>query len=269
MLESINSEVTRRVRPKEGENEQDLFLKKGTFQKTLLGSLFLDDENSTKIIKDIDQFIHDITREFKHQIRILSSIGQAFPEQSVEVISIASNDQQTANSDSAHIVRARIDGIEKNLYVKSCAEELGIAVHADHKIDPRELFLYKALEYLGLGPKTHFIVRDVTASYNNKGSSVARGSYIITEEVEGIRIDNETNRPYFEAFMRSPNREDAIELSRASLVADLFSLTDIFESNTRNYGLVSREYGNRIVFVDHLPGSNGIFSCIDRDETEL
>ncbi len=266
LLESINSEVTRRVRPKEGENEQDLILKKGTFQKTLLGSLFLDDDNSTKIIKDIDQFIHDITREFKHEGRILSSIGQAFPEQSVEVISIASNDQQTANSDSAHIVKARIDGVEKNLYVKSCAEELGIAVHADHKIDPRELFLYKSLEYLGLGPKTHFIVRDVTASYRG---SVARGSYIITEEVEGIRIDNETNRPYFEAFMRSSNREDAIELSRASLVADLLSLTDIFESNTRNYGLVSREDGNRIIFVDHLPGSNGIFSCINHNETEL
>lgn len=88
-------------------------------------------------------------------------IGQAFPEQLVEVISITSNDQQTANSDSAHNVRARIDGVEKNLHVKSCAEELGIAVHADHKIDPRELFLYKSLEYLGLGPKTHFIVRDM------------------------------------------------------------------------------------------------------------
>eukprot|EP01036_Dinobryon_divergens_P025377 gene25377-33917_t len=70
--------------------------------------------------------------------------------------------------------------------------------------------------------------------------------------------------------MRSPYRKDAIELSRASLVADLLSITDIFESNTRNYGLVSREDGgNRIIFVDHLPGSNGIFSCIDRDDIEL
>lgn len=69
--------------------------------------------------------------------------------------------------------------------------------------------------------------------------------------------------------MSSKNRENAIELSRASLVADLLSLTDIFESNTRNYDLVSREDGNRIVFVDHLPGSNGIFSCIDQNEAEL
>lgn len=120
--------------------------------------------------------------------------------------------------------------------------------------------MYKSLEYLGLGPKTYFIVKDVTASY--KGS-VARGSYVITEEVEGIRIDNETNRPYFEAFMSSANGEDAVELSRASLVADLLSLTDIFESNTRNYGLVPRKGGN------HLQGSNGIFPCIHRNETEL
>jgi len=58
-------------------------LRKATFQKAFLGNLFLDDENSTKIIEGIDQFIHSITREFKHEGRMLSSIGQAFPEQVV------------------------------------------------------------------------------------------------------------------------------------------------------------------------------------------
>lgn len=266
LLGSIDSAMQLKAQSKGYTNEQDVILEKYKLSKIRLSSMFFEDTNATKISEDIDSFVHNLTRNVKHEGRILSSIGQAFPEQVVEVISITSNDQQTANSDSAHIVRARINGAEKNLYVKSCAEELGNATHADHKIDPRELFLYKSLEYLGLGPKTHFIVRDVTSSYRG---SIARGSYIITEEVEGIRIDNETNRPYFEAFMNSTNRDDAIELSRASLVADLLSLTDIFESNTRNYGLVSREDGNRIIFVDHLPGSNGIFSCIDQNEAEL
>ena len=48
----------------------------------------------------------------------------------------------------------------------------------------------------------------------------------------------------------------------------MLSLTDIFESNTKNQGLISREDGNRMIF-DHLLRSNGIFPFIDYEEGKL
>ena len=147
-------------------------------------------------------------------------------------------------------------------------------------MDVLELFLYKALEYLDFGPKTQFLIRKHSQWSLTDGASltyIAFGNYIMTDSVpiitdtivkgEGSEKKQEPNQQeLFESFLSSSRVEDAVELSSAILVKNLLSLGDTFVANGENYGIYKQDEDFKFMFIDHLPGANGILSKITRED---
>ena len=66
---------------------------------------------------------------------------------------------------------------KKKYYVKSSSDD--VTLESGSLVDPRELFLYKLLEYTGFGPKTFFLLQ-----YQSSGSSTTKTNFIVTQDCE-------------------------------------------------------------------------------------
>ena len=161
---------------------------------------------------------------------------------------------------------AKIKG--ETYYIKNCSDDSNILGETKGKVHPNELFVYKVMEYSGFGPEAEFLF----GKYSSSGgcSSSYTGNYIMTkslnEKDKNFLIDNEENQQEFKKALQ--NEDFSVDLSTASILNDLLSLTDTFGRNTRNYGLLidnskqKTEYS--LKFVDHLPNANnGLFSLSD------
>ena len=153
-------------------------------------------------------------------------------------------------------------------YIKNCSDDSNILGETKGKVHPNELFVYKVMEYSGFGPESEFLF----GKYSSSGgcSSSYKGNYIMTkslnEKDKNFLIDNEENQQEFKKALQ--NEDFSVDLSTASILNDLLSLTDTFGRNTRNYGLLIDNSKQKTVyslkFVDHLPNANnGLFSLSD------
>lgn len=153
-------------------------------------------------------------------------------------------------------------------FVKVCGYNLVGLSTIDGKIHPNELFLYKTLEYLNFGPKTNFLMHNRASGSltTNSPTVIAHGNYIMTDEVPNFFLytneqDKEKiNTNHYMEFKNSNNKEDAVELSSAALLKDLLSISDVYPNNGENYGISKIDNKTKFMFIDHIPGTNGVFS---------
>ncbi len=153
-------------------------------------------------------------------------------------------------------------------YIKNCSDDSNILGETKGKVHPNELFVYKVMEYSGFGPESEFLFGKYSSS---GGCSISyKGNYIMTkslnEKDKNFLIDSEENQQEFKKALQ--NEDFSVDLSTASILNDLLSLTDTFGRNTRNYGLLIDNSKQKTVyslkFVDHLPNANnGLFSLSD------
>jgi len=120
-------------------------------------------------------------------------------------------------------------------------------------INPKEPFLYKVLEYIGLGPHAEFFIGSST-SYGSSANYLTT-NYIMTTGEE-LHLDTRNEKEFYAAFLDPKNMDHAVEITFAALIQVLLSLKDVFNENLKNYGITT---DNRFSFVDHLPGVNGPF----------
>ena len=170
-----------------------------------------------------------------------------------------------------------VDTPDGRKFVKVCGYSLVRLRTADGGIHPNELFLYKLLEYINFGPKTHFLMQNRASgsSLGVSASVIAHGNYIMTDEVPNLLLDTDEkeqdsiNVTAYTKFKNSQNREDAIEISAASLIKGLLSIDDVYPNNGENYGISEQKDRTKFMFVDHTPGVNGVFSGNSLDEETI
>jgi hypothetical protein len=124
-------------------------------------------------------------------------------------------------------------------------------------INPKEPFLYRVLEYIGLGPHSDFFIGSST-SYGSTANYLTT-NYIMTTGEE-IHLDTPDEAEFYKTFLDPKNMDHAVEITFASLIRVLLSLSDVFGENLRNYGITT----DRFLFVDQLPGVNGPFDFYDQ-----
>jgi hypothetical protein len=137
------------------------------------------------------------------------------------------------------------------------------------KIDCREVFAYKVLEYLGFGPETYCLIQQFSSSQR----SATKGDYIATKDVAVIDKEGELKKEFFRDDDESKVLDYDQALKNKDFLAELFSIAslnsilrlyDTFGDNTGNYGIIKTTMSNESVkyepvLVDHLPcTSNGI-----------
>lgn len=257
----------------------------------------------------ITKFYKDPEFKYKMSYEITSILGEAIKYSNtdflfqIEIMKISSNVQSVIQKNETHELRIRkclkrdfnysqielkAVGMGKNnaffaktpdgnKYIKPCGYGLIGLNTIDGKIHPNELFLYKLLEYLDFGPKVHFLLQENASGsiYIYSPSVIAHGNYIMTDEVPNLLLDTDEmaqstiNIKEYEQFIKSNMKLDAIELSLASLIKDLLSLSDVYPNNGQNYGLYKRNGMYKFVFIDHIPGSNGIFSGVQFEKDKI
>jgi hypothetical protein len=128
------------------------------------------------------------------------------------------------------------------------------------------------MEYTGYGPRTNFLVESGSSSAGK--SSIFKGNFILTEDVRGpgqeFFLDTDNNRDILSQFAKSDLKRFAIEISAASALTDILSISDVFGQNARNYGIVGNTDNPdkyRLQFIDHQPNpGNGLFSTLREEE---
>ena len=213
------------------------------------------DKTVVPICSNLQEYLSEESKAIKGTERITKLLGQ----QGLQVEEITENPAKGANPSFT----AMIDGTKH--YIKTCSDDITVA--SGGKVDPNELFVYKVMEYMNFGPKTNFLFGRYSSAASR--SSVSRGNYIMTEDLnqngDRLLLDLEENKEAFERALT--DRDFTVELSAASALNDILSLTDTFGRNTRNYGLVERNDGSKTIqFVDHLSNANnGLFSLMGFD----
>lgn len=150
---------------------------------------------------------------------------------------------------------------EEEWFVKTFSKDL----HTKGLIDPNELFLYKILEYIELGPEVKFLIQLGSSSQGNL-SSIITGNYIMTKSVPYDKeydffLDDEDCSDLIKTI--SNQKEFASMMSSSIVVCDILSAYDVFGYNPYNYGITTNknftDYNLKI--IDHLPdANNGIFT---------
>ena len=153
-------------------------------------------------------------------------------------------------------------------FIKTFSEAFGSPSSSTKKIDCREIFAYKVLEYLGFGPETKCLIQTFSSS---KGSD-AQGGYIMTKDVTTIYPDSELNKEFFrdadkndsEYEQAIKDRDFLVELFSIASINSILRLRDTFGDNLGNYGIIKTTMKDESIkyepiLIDHLPcTSNGI-----------
>ncbi len=146
------------------------------------------------------------------------------------------------------------DGSKK--FVKNFADDAATA----GKIDPNELFVYKTMEYMQLGPVTQFLIHQYSIGH---GTAI-HGNFIATDDLNTagwtFYLDSSEHVDLFSRAL-STSMIANVELSALSTINDVLLLSDTFGQNPGNYGLLHRIDANgadeyRFMVVDHLPFTN-------------
>ena len=144
----------------------------------------------------------------------------------------------------------KIEKDGKTRYLKSFSY---IEIPREQGINPKEPFLYKVLEYIGLGPHAEFIIGSSTSYGSN--ATILRTNYIMTTGEE-LHFDTPNEAEFYKAFLDSKNMDNVVEITFAALIRALLSLRDVFQENQGNYGITNDK---RFLFIDHLPEDNDPF----------
>lgn len=143
----------------------------------------------------------------------------------------------------------------------------------EKKINPKELFVYKLLEYTHIGPKAEFILKSFSTS--RTGAQIC---YISTQDVEYSKTDSKgktftTDNPddytadiiegkeaQWDQSLRDENFR--VELIALSILDDIFLLNDSLRTNPSNYGTLLITDGHHTRYkpklIDHLPDCKNI-----------
>lgn len=217
----------------------------------------------SEVMKDIDILFLKDQRNMTHMKRIKTFLKYKNIE--IDEKDITINKQ---GKNESYIVKYN----NKNYFIKTFGGSILNLKTSDEKINPKEPLLYKILEYMNFGPKTTFLITSLSKSYSSMEMSskilkIPHGNYIMTEEVPYFLMDTIDNKENYEKFVNSKNINNAIEISVACILRDLFGLADTFPENPFNYGISKQndEY-DKFMFVDHIPTLNGYFSELNDDK---
>ena len=157
---------------------------------------------------------------------------------------------------------------KRKYFVKTFSESFGSPSFSTKKIDCRELFAYKVLEYLGFGPETECLIQKFSSSQGSK----TKGNYIATKDVSVIDKENELEKEFFRdgdkndlAYYEAMKSKDfLVELFSLASLNSILRLRDTFGDNTGNYGIIKTMMKDESIkyepiLIYHLPcTSNGI-----------
>lgn len=239
-----------------------IFLYVGSIYNDLFQNKIVDEETG-KII--CDSLSSDITlkqKEEKEDLQHLLTIQNLLPKKLQK--NVSNIEKNLLSGANAGFIATTDDKCK--YFVKTFSEEaLKSSSSLTKKIDSRELFAYKVLEYLGFGPETHYIIQTFSSS---KGSKT-KGNYIVTKDVTAIDKDEE-NILIKKEFFRDGDENDseyekamkiknfAVELFALASLNSILRLRDSFGDNTGNYGIVKTVMkGENVLYepilIDHLP----------------
>ena len=190
-------------------------------------------------------------------------ISENLGEQNFEILTNPNN--QGAN-DSFLV---KFDNNEK-FYIKTFSRTL-VPNQKETRIDVKEMFLYKLLENVSIGPETQFFLNE----YSSNSGKISCGNYIMTRDITAILKDETiTERLFYEDGDKKSfpiydgafkDRNFLIKFFTITSLSSIFCITDALGVNFYNYGIL-KTIANQIVdydlkIIDHLPiCSNGNIS---------
>lgn len=216
------------------------------------------------IFQDIAIKLKEDEVKEQHKQTIKEMFGQYL---SLTIKSIEENPESGVNP--GFIV---IDDKDGRYFVKTFSESVKSASSSSKKIDCREIFAYKVLEYLGFGPETNCLIQRFSSSQGSK----SKGSYIVTKDVSIVDKPEEKTKEFFrdddinkinDYNSAINNKEFLVELFAIATLNSILRLRDTFGDNTGNYGIVKTVMQNSSVkyepvLIDHLPcTTNGIIDA--------
>jgi hypothetical protein len=210
--------------------------------------------------KDISIKQKEEEADNQHKLAIQELLGKTL---GINTVNIKKNELSGANA--GFVVTAED---KRKYFIKTFSEAFGSPSSSTKKIDCREIFAYKVLEYLGFGPETECL----TQAFSSSRGSKAQGGYIVTRDVTTIHSHYEQNKEFFrDADENDSEYEEAIakkefsvELFAIASLNSILRLRDTFGDNPGNYGIIKTIMKDEIIkyepiLIDHLPcTSNGI-----------
>lgn len=212
--------------------------------------------------KDISIKQKEEEADNQHKLAIQELLGKTL---GINTVNIKKNELSGAN---AGFVVTTEDKCK--YFIKTFSEAFGSASCSTKKIDCRELFAYKVLEYLGFGPETECLIQKFSSSQGSK----TKGNYIATKDVSVIDKEDELEKEFFRdgdkndlAYYEAVKSKDfLVELFSLASLNSILRLRDTFGDNTGNYGIIKTTMKNESIkyepiLIDHLPcTSNGIIN---------
>ncbi len=131
---------------------------------------------------------------------------------------------------------------EEKYYIKThqngTQEQSRSTKKSSQAVDPKEIFMYKVLEFIGIGPEVHFF-----------GDPKIRGNcYIATKDAGGEKNEFFTYRELRDNKKINKNDEYVIKgLTIADILSRIFNITDVID-NKSNFGFVDQ----KIKIIDFL-----------------
>ena len=126
-------------------------------------------------------------------------------------------------------------------------------------IDPKEIFVYKMLEYIGLGPKAHFFFNLLSQG----------GLYIATQDAGYSKSSEKQKAKQFKTYellkkeLQNPPTQEVMKcLTQADIISRIFSLRDVTINDT-NFGLVQTHEKNKCKIVDFRIETQNSYEYID------
>lgn len=235
-----------------------------------ISSKLIDSQTAALICDTLSKEITNKLKDEEADAQHISTINILLSKElQKNIISINKNLLSGANAGFEAITD---DGYK--YFIKTFSEALGSPSSKTQKIDCRELFTYKVLEYLGFGPESYSLIQKFSSS---KGSK-AQGGYIVTKDVSIINFDEKTTvlkkdffrdadicenniLEYKQAILKDENF--LVELFALASLNSILRLRDTFGDNTGNYGIIKNTMVDKSVkyepiLIDHLPyTSNG------------
>ena len=230
--------------------------------RNVLKRLSRSDSNADQLYVQILKFKDDM--EEVHLDRLKNIVGNFF-ESKFPNSTITTSDKMNGDQLGEVVKVTEPNGESTRYFVKThSAGKKAEKSSAAKKVNPKELFVYKVLEYLGVGPKTYFTGRSDTDIYIITKDVAAEGTFDIFEtlrksdagkrrEIWGRLEDIDTTQEtinYLE-IEQSLQGDDASQnylkqVTTIDLLSRLMNLSDLL-NNSDNYGfLISDKQDSKV-----------------------
>ena len=133
-------------------------------------------------------------------------------------------------------------------YIKTHQHGSASGASSVKQVDPKEIFVYKVLEYIGLGPKAHFFQ-----------NPISKCSFYIATQDCGFSKDREkqndktfaTYDKFKESMVVGEHIDDGVirGITKADIISRMFYLRDV-TSNSTNFGFVCRGEKKKCKIID-------------------